>query len=243
MFTFIDPCIPTESIWGIGLDSTQGTKSESDRWGIESKSTRGIELESARGTESIRDTESESDHQGVESEYTRCGIGSDHCGIKSDRHGIESDHCAIEPDCCGIESYRGNKSIQNESTSIRGDKSTFTLQIFCSCAEGCEYMSIYQYWRVNNIWLATDTGLVSVLGFTIDAILISTLALYGYWLHINSSLAVNIGLTVDFSLVIILAICHSWYTSQGSDRSFEVHPLAWQICLIQLHFHPDPVWM
>ena len=59
-----------------------------------------------------------------------------------------------------------------------------------------------------------------VLGFAVDAVLVSTSAFCGNWLHINGSLAIDIG------LAIILAIFHSWYAGRGSDRSFRGHPLA-----------------
>jgi len=45
---------------------------------------------------------------------------------ESDRRGIGSDRRVIKSDRRGIES-------------------TSTLLAFCSCAEGCEYVSIYQY--------------------------------------------------------------------------------------------------
>jgi len=39
-----------------------------------------------------------------------------------------------------------DQDAESESESDRrGIKSTSTLLAFCSCAEGCEYVSIYQY--------------------------------------------------------------------------------------------------
>jgi len=140
--------IPAGVSFQIGKTSTRGVASESAQ-GIEFESIRGIELESARGIEleSARGSESESDRRGVEFESAR-GIELESARgaeSKSDRRGVESDHRGVESDRCGIESDRGNESVRDESTSVRGDESTSTLQAFCSCAEGCEYVSIYQY--------------------------------------------------------------------------------------------------
>ena len=68
-------------------------------------------------------------------------------------------------------------------------------------------------------------------------------ALYRCWPHIHVGLAVDIDLVVDFSLIITLATGHSWCTGRGGDGSFEAHPLAQRIYLIQQHFPPDPVWI